>query len=906
MGKHGKKDTLRKFSRRDFGKLVGLSLALPALGPSVLRGSGLMKNGDQVTSQRKRYTTKDLFTGSEVRTFTGNSLNEIAFPLGGIGAGNVSLGGRGNLRDWEIFNRPAKGRTLPYTFFAIWMKREGSQPLARVLEAERRPPYGPAFGLPTGEVSGLPRLKEARFRGEYPFAWIDFFDDDLPLDVSLEAFTLFIPLNSKDSSIPTAIFRWRLKNKARKSVQGTVVFSMANPIGIAKEGEKPGNCFANYFGSNLNQFVDESDLRGLVMSSKKHPSDDIRFGSVAIVTNHKDLTYTTHWVRTGWWDDIQQFWDDFSDDGLLKPLPDEGPTPEGRTDVGSLGLRFSLKPGESVDLPFILTWHFANRVNYWDPEPEVKGKGLKNYYASLWPDALAVAKYVVENLKVLEQDTRRFHDALFSSTLPGYVLDAVSSQASIVATNTCLRTDDGSFFAFEGCGDEGGCCPMNCTHVWNYEQAVAHLFPDLERSMRKTDFRVNTDEKGDMAFRTKLPVLLVRWKFRPAADGQMGTVMKLYRDWRFSGDREFLEDIWPQAKRALEYAWEYWDKDRNGVLEGEQHNTYDIEFLGWTTMTSGFYLGALRAGEEMARYLGDVESARKYREVFEKGRGRIEAELFNGEFYIQKYDPEKAKRYQYGAGCLSDQVLGQWFATVAGLGYLLDPSHVRKALSSVFKYNWRTDFSNHANVQRVYALNDEKGLVLCTWPKGGRPSLPFPYSDEVWTGIEYQVASHLIFEGFVKEGLSIVHGVRDRYDGGRRNPWNEVECGNHYARAMASWAVLLALSGFRWDGVPGYMEFAPRVNEKSFRSFYSTGGGWGQFRQRVNGEKLIAALIQHYGSQTINSLALAGIPRHPKKAVVTKNGLGISNTVESVRDKTTIQFSLGVTLNTGDELRISV
>ncbi|MGA9364262.1 MAG: GH116 family glycosyl-hydrolase [Bacteroidota bacterium] len=858
-----------------------------------------------MTSKRSRYAAKDLFTSSHVRTFTGNSLNEIAFPLGGIGAGNFSLGGRGNLRDWEIFNRPAKGRTLPYTFFAIWAKREGGEPVARVLEAQRRPPYGPGFGLPTGEVSGLPRLKEARFRGEYPFAWIDFVDDDLPLDVSLEAFTPFIPHNSKDSSIPAAIVRWRVKNRTRKPVQGTLVFSMLNPIGVAKEGEKPGNCFGNYFGSNLNQFVDESEMRGLVMSGKKHPSDDIRFGSVALVTTHEDITYTTHWVRTGWWDDIQQFWDDFSDDGLLKPLPDEGPTPDGRTDVGSLGLRFHLKPGETTELPFILTWHFPNRVNYWDSEPEVKGKPLKNYYASLWPDALAVAKYVVENLSALERDTRRFHGTLFSSTLPGYVLDAVSSQASIVATNTCLRTDDGSFFAFEGCADEGGCCPMNCTHVWNYEQAVAHLFPDLERSMRKTDFKVNTDEKGDMAFRTKLPVLLVRWKFRPAADGQMGTVMKLYREWKFSGDREFLEELWPEAKRALEYAWEYWDKDRNGILEGEQHNTYDIEFLGWTTMTSGFYLGALKAGGEMARYLGDAESAERYRDIFEKGKRKVEEELFNGEFYFQKYDPEKAKRYQYGEGCLSDQVLGQWFATVAGVGYLLDPAHIRKALGSIFKYNWRTDFSDHANVQRVYALNDEKGLVLCSWPKGGRPSLPFPYSDEVWTGIEYQVASHLIYEGFVKEGLSIVHGVRDRYNGERRNPWNEVECGNHYARAMASWAVLLALSGFRWDGVAGHIEFTPRVNEKSFRSFYSTGGGWGQFRQRMVGQKLVAAFSQQYGSQTIKSIALAGSSRGPKRVMVTKNGQAVANTLESDGEKIKIEFSSGVTLNAGDKLIIS-
>ncbi|MEK6571300.1 MAG: GH116 family glycosyl-hydrolase, partial [Bacteroidota bacterium] len=409
MGKHRKRNSSKKISRRDFGKLAGLALALPALGPSVLGGSQLLQNGEKVTSQKKGYTSKELFSGPQVRTFTRNALNEIAFPLGGIGAGNVSLGGRGNLRDWEIFNRPAKGRTLPYTFFAIWTKREGSESLARILEAQRRPPYGPAFGLPTGEVSGLPRLREARFRGEYPFAWIDFLDGDLPVEVSLEAFTPFIPLNSEASSIPCAIFRWRLKNKTRKAIHGTLAYSIVNPIGIAREGEKPGNCFAKFFGSNVNQFIDEPNLRGLLMTSNKYPSNDIRFGSVAVVTNHRELTHTTHWVRTGWWDDIQQFWDDFSDDGLLKAQPDEGPSPDGRTDVGSVGLRFTLKPGQNVELPFVLTWYFPNRVNYWDPEPEVKDKGLRNFYASVWQDAWGVAKHVIENLEVLERDTRRFH-----------------------------------------------------------------------------------------------------------------------------------------------------------------------------------------------------------------------------------------------------------------------------------------------------------------------------------------------------------------------------------------------------------------------------------------------------------------------------------------------------------------
>jgi len=294
----------------------------------------------------------------------------------------------------------------------------------------------------------------------------------------------------------------------------------------------------------------------------------------------------------------------------------------------------------------------------------------------------------------------------------------------------------------------------------------------------------------------------------------MGSVLKLYREWQISGDEPFLRRLWPRAKAALEYAWTSWDKDRDGVMEGEQHNTYDIEFYGPNTMMGTLYLGALKAGAAMAEAMGDREDAAVYRRLFESGRTKHEM-LWNGEYYVQRVpsvqevqpllsasdEPWHANavvdgqlRYQYGAGCLSDQLLGQWLSTVVGLGHVLAPEHVGTALQSIYRHNFRHDFYDHPNAQRLYALGDEKGLVLCSWPRGERPALPFVYADEVWTGIEYQVAAHLVYEGHVAEGLAVVRGVRDRYDGRRRNPWNEVECGSHYARALASWSVLLALS----------------------------------------------------------------------------------------------------------------
>jgi uncharacterized protein (DUF608 family) len=808
-----------------------------------------------------------------MRTFTGESLKEIAFPLGGIGTGTVSLGGRGQLRDWEIFNRPGKGRDLPYSFFAVWARPEGGEAVARVAERRALPPFIASGGLRPSGVFGLPRLQEATFRGEYPFAWIDFHDDRLPIGLSLRAWNPFVPLNEDASGMPVALFEWDLSNHGERPVDVTLAFSLLNAAGYDGQAGFSNRRHA-FFGQNLNEWVDEGDLRGISMTTGKYAPDHPQFGSLALVTDWKDVTYLLHWERGGWWDDLQNFWDDFSSDGLLPSQPVSDPSPEGETDVGTLGLRARLEPGETATLPFVLAWHFPNLQNYWNREEAVKGKRLGNYYAALWSDALHAAGGLVANREELARETEAFHRALFESTLPPEVLDAVSSQMSIIRTTTCLRTEDGRFHAFEGCNDGSGCCPMDCTHVWNYEQALAHLFPSLERSMRLTDFGGNTGPDGKMAFRTLLPLSPeTLWGGPPAADGQMGCLLKLYREWKLSGDGAWLRSLWPHAKRALQYAWQKWDADRDGVMEGEQHNTYDIEFYGPNTMVGTLYLAALRAAGEMAARMGEGEFAEECGRLFESGRRLYDERLWNGEYYAQdvivpsgpaeglgagtqSLQASGELRYQYGPGCLSDQLLGAWFARVVGLGQVLPQERVKSALNAIFRHNFRRDLSEHASCQRTYALNEEAGLLLCTWPHGGRPRYPFPYADEVWTGIEYQVAAHMIYEGLVDEGLEIVRGVRDRHDGVRRNPWDEFECGHHYARAMASWSLLLALSGWSYSAPDQALGFAPRISQQNFRCFFSTGTGWGSFSQERRNSSYRAEVALKYGELKLRVLTV--------------------------------------------------
>lgn len=774
-----------------------------------------------------------------------------AFPLGGIGTGNVSVGARGELRDWEISNHPDKGTWLPFTFFAIRACPDGGEAISRVLEARIPPPYEGDSGQHIGKVAGLPRLRSSRMRGEYPLLMIDFVDEVLPVVVGLTAFTPLVPLDVDRSSLPGAVLRYTVHNPTDRAVDVSIAGSLSAPVGIVGH-----NVFQMPVYDGRPSVAERSSdaLRGLVFGTDL-PTDHVRYGTAALTTPAAHATITPQWAVDFWQDGVQLFWDDFTSDGRLEPQPAtlETNVPPEKLPVlrtGSLAVSARLQPGETQDVEFYLTWHTPNRPRAWngmvglpnDRADEIIG----NHYARRYDDAWHVAEAMHSELPVLEAATRDFHRALFASTLPPEVVDAVSATLVVLRSTTCLLLDDGStdgrFAAWEGSFDHAGSCEGTCTHVWGYAQTAAWLFPTLERSARRTEFGDETLPDGRMRFRSNAVFGNPPLEFHPAVDGQLASVIRLHREWRFSGDDAFLRELWPAARRALDYAFATWDSDADFVLDSQQHNTYDIEFYGENTLSNSIFYAALRAGARLADHLGEHDVATRWRQAAELGAERADAALFNGEFYIQRTDDVDAHRYQYGEGCLSDQLLGQTHAHLNDLGHLFPADHVRRAIAAVFAHNFRRDFTGYQSVQRTYALNDDRGLVLCSWPRGGRPRIPFVYSDEVWSGIEYQVATHLIYEGLVAEGLEIVRAVRDRHDGVRRNPWNEAECGNHYARSLASWGVLVALTGTQWDAPTQTLRIEPHaeaLRDGAYEGFFSTGSGWGTCRADSAGASLV-------------------------------------------------------------------
>ncbi|MCE5260343.1 MAG: non-lysosomal glucosylceramidase [Chloroflexi bacterium] len=863
---------------------------------------------------KSSYSAEELYTLGAPLLYQGQQLNEIRFPLGGIGTGCVSLSGRGELLDWEIFNRPNKGSVLPFSFITLWVKPEDMPSLTRVVQAQPAPPFtgqgggdyrGYGFGAPRDNGWGLPHMRGASMRGEFPFAEILFEDAALPLQVKLEAYSPFIPLNPDDSGIPIAVLRYHIRNTSQHPIELSLAANLFNPIGYPGAGLFSGK----FLGQNRNAYQDNGQVRGLVMSSDRLSVSDPAYGTLCLSTTWERVFHQNCWLRSGWFDAMHDFWDHFSTTGTL-PERDLGPSADGASDIGTLGLQASLLPGESVVLPIFISWHFPNYTKYWGVSEancacgEAKpGPSWRNYYATVFKDALDAATYYARNAERLYADTRRFHSALFSCTLPSYVLDAVSSQTAILHSPTVIRLEDGTFYGFEGCAATAGCCEGSCTHVWNYAQTTAFLFPALERSLREADYTYNITSNGYMGFRLQLPLGSPAWNFHAAADGQLGGIIKMYRDWKLCGDTGWLRKWWPKVKLALEFAWTQWDTDSDGVIDGVQHNTYDVEFYGPNSMIGTFYLAALRAAEEMARALGDEESAAKYNSIFQKGRQKLESELYNGEYYRQKVNVDPEPKYQYGEGCLSDQLIGQWLAHIVGLGYVLEPEHVRSALAAVYEHNWLTDFHEHANPQRIYALNDEQGLILCSWPRGSRPAFPFPYSDEVWCGIEYQVASHLITEGFVAEGLSIVKGIRARHDGYRRNPWNEFECGSHYARSLASWAILTALTGYQFDMPHKHLGFSPRVWPDCFKSLWTVDSGWGTYEQDINSSSARVTLQLMAGSLELQSLSLGSL-NEMRVASATVGARQLAVTSGKRGEGLEVTFSEALQLSEGQSLEL--
>ncbi len=833
-------------------------------------------------------------------TYHGESLRAVAMPMGGLGTGNFALAGDGTLRQWQIFNQVNHTAYLPGTFFAVRTQaaRPSARPVMRLLQTDCfydqdfDPAQSTSDHIIPDEARRLAEMAQCvddiQFVGEYPIAELTYVDDELPVRVSLEAFCPLIPLNAADSGLPCAIFVFSVENTSEIGQRVSLLGSLQNAVGY-DSGSGITGIECPCYGGNVNTGIRHEGLAAVEMTNVRLADGDPRQGSMAIAALADDVSVLERWT------DPAALLREFEANGGLLPAAPGGESPDGRTWNGAVSVAMHLEPGETRREVFVIAWHFPNRYVNWGQTgfgiADTKSRfWLGVEYANRFHSAADVLRYVEDEFDRLVRETRLYRDTLYDTTLPYWFTDRVSAQAATLRTLTGMWLEDGSYHGFEGLvgavngawGRSTGCCPLNCTHVWNYEMTLSRLFPDLERTMRETDLKVQMREDGGVIFRTVLPTYLPRWQVQEglertnvACDGHWGTLLKVCREWQQSGDDDFLDSLWPEVVRAVEFGFSQWDDDADGVLDGPQWNTYDLYFYGHNTYCSLLYLAALRAVEEMARHRGEDDLADRCRERFEAGSAKIDETLFNGEYYEQHFDEsiEGADRLQYGRGCLSDQVFGQWWAHSLDLGYLLDPENVRSALSAIYRHNFRHDFVDHHQQPRVYASDWDKGLLTTSWPRGGRQETPMLYADEVWTGLEFQVAGHMLFEGLTDEAMQIIKAAYERHDGRWRNPWNEIECGDHYVRPMSSWWMLEGAAGRAWHAPDGLLAFDPRVTPDRFRCFFITAEGWGTFNQRRQDRTQTNTIKLAWGELKLRTLRL-GLPEEAGDEVCVTALLG--------------------------------
>jgi uncharacterized protein (DUF608 family) len=791
------------------------------------------------------------------RVHEGDYLTAVDFPVGAVGGSVIRLNGKAERQWWQIFNnfeeRPGTGK-MPNSFFAI-RTEQGARTEVRALQ--------------TSAVGDFKPMQSLKFFSEFPFGVYGFSDAALPVAVELEAYSFLIPMDLKNSAIPSAIFRYTVKNTSSSSVevsllaaqQNAVGFSGYDPIEGAHNRSNPG------YGSNRNEIVETANRSSLKMTGDA--------GSMVLSAYAEDTTHSAAW------DNLDALHNAFAASGKLSG-PQQASSPgKGVTVDGALAKTFSLAPGAEHSVTFVLSWYIpkgshgrADRPGWYFPE-------VGSQYENWWANAAEVDDYVFDHFGELDGNTRLYRDSLYASNLPRYVLDRVSSNISVLKSPTTFWTKDGYFGIWESTSSKQ-IWMGNVKHVLHYAQGHARLFPELDRILRRQDLASIREEGllpgrdgGEMGGGSKNA---------NAMDGHYGAILGMYRAHLSSTGDGFAKENWPTVKKAMDYAIQTYDPDQDGMLSGSYHNTLDCNSSGTSSWIGSLYLAALKASAELAQVAGDQATAEAYTAIVAKGRVNQNAQLWDEKlgYYVERPEFLRNTRIM-GNGASVDMFLGQWWANQLGLGPIYPRERAVAALGRLFEGNLITDDGPNERPYRDFLGLGDSGWQMVVFP-GEVPKNALHYHSEVMSGFEYSMAATMLQYGMLEEGLTVIRAIYDRYDGrlrasdevttapnatvfGSGSPVGEDECGDYYARALSSWSTLLALQGFSYDGPDQSIGFQPLWQPEKHRSFFTAAKGWGLFSQTRVGSKQTATIDLKYGDLDLRTITLAVPDRQKVKAV---------------------------------------
>ncbi len=818
-------------------------------------------------------------------------------PVGGICCGTVYLGGDGRLWLWDIFNQNQLGavnKILPIQLEGFNVKEINNihgtlyiEPAANTNSLQQ----GFAITFQQKDNTITKRLHqddwdEIIFEATYPVATIRYIDTQLPVEVTMQAFSPFIPGDADNSGLPATIQSISIKNQSTDAITVHIIGWLENKV--LQFTQKDRTDF-----NRINSTLKDNNTAGVFLTCTT--TNEV----VKTASDFGNMTFATldpHAICTG---DISNSTNDVFK--TTKPFINSA---QG-TPVAAIASRYLLKENKATTADFIISWYMPNASLNKDQLKDV-ADAASHYYTNRFENSKTVADYITKQYTYLKEHTLLWTNTWYDSTLPYWFLDRTFLNISTLATTTSHRFKSGRFYGWEGIG----CCYGTCNHVYQYAHAMSRIFPELERDTReRVDLGISFDESTGM----------IRYRGEgsgPSIDGQAGTVLRIYREYLMSEDSNLLKNNWPKIKKAVQFVIVQ-DKNKDGMEDTPLENTLDALWSGEISWIVGLCLAAVSAGEQMAKEMNDTNFAAVCRQYTKQGSANMEQYLFNGEYFIHRPDPKVGKK-EIGSynTCHIDQVYGQCWVWQVGLGRILSKEKTMSALQALWKYNYMPDVGPYIKEHpggRFYALAGEGGLVMNTNPHhddkpyGEAKAWQIGYFSECMTGFEHQVASHMMAEDMLDESLVITRTIHDRYHAFKRNPFNEIECSDHYARAMASYGTFLSACGFEYNGPKGYIRFAPKWNKDNFKAPFTAAKGWGSYAQIKSKEEQTYTIAVKHGHVKLNSVNVTLMNDTPLKQVIAtvgKKKMALTHTINN--NEVAITFEDPLLLQQDQSLAITI
>lgn len=878
--------------RRKFLRNIGLTMAgalavrLPVVGNAIWANPHYLLT----TRQPDAAWIASLYERGTVTTYlkSKNELQYIGMPVGGIMCGTLYLGGDGRLWLWDIFNKNQEGIEPKVVDYGVNVLDGGKKVRSRdgacyIAPSKNIRPLDQGFALQlTDDHKTIIRKfdeeswPEISFEATYPMATIRYTDPALPVEIVLEAFSPFIPLNEDDSGLPVTILSYKIINKGTTPVTATILGWLENKAAIYSAGDAH---------ERVNTVVNQPGWQGVHATVRVKTGSNEEFSKKYDYGNLCLAAFGTQVMVNPMIQAGELSAADFrlmSAKQAIKPVSDKL--------TGGIAVQNKILPGKTIRNDFAISWYTPNL--YFNG---IQGEG--RYYTNQFTDAVAVMNYVQKNYARLSRESRLWKDTWYDATLPWWFMERTFLNISTLATTTAHRFRSGRFYAWEGVGT----CEGTCTHVWQYAQAVGRIFPALERDTRhRVDLGIGQMPDGGILFRGEA-------EKRPAIDGQAGAVLRIYREHQMSKDNSFLQHNWTNIKKATLFII-HQDRNGDGMEDTPMENTLDAVWDGEIAWIVGLCIAAVKAAALMAAEVNDTAFATICNDYTEKGRRNMETQLFNGEYFIHQPDKVKGRSVigSYNT-CHIDQVYGQSWAFQVGMDRVIDKEKTLSALKALYKYNYKQDVGPYIVAHpggRPYALAGEGGMILNTnprneqYPFGVKDAWQLGYFNECMTGFEHQVASHMMAEGMTDEALTLTRAVHDRYHAFKRNPFNEIECSDHYARAMASYGTFITATGFQYHGPRGYIAFAPALNKDDFKSPFVTAEGWGTYTQK-GGHHMLQL---KYGSLSLQTLRFV----HSGVKLVTIAGQKAPAVFTEANGFVTLQLPAPLRIKAGQSLKITI